>query len=335
MSHNIQSRDLQTATTNAWHGLTNVVDCVTRENSLPWDIVETPILYRVPNEDKPWEDGKLIEHPSYRQLIANDDWLPVGEPYNKDTYTPSSIKMLWEVVKQGMGDTPHEIISAGSVGDRCKTFISLKVSEGFQIGDRKFEDYITLLDSFDRSTSLTCLYSSICVVCQNTYSAAMRMGKEVGKAKHTKMIELNVQRLIDAIDAFAGTSAHFKGLMQEAFETPCSKDEARAWITGIEGRNADRMTNGMKQKTARMVELFEGGKGNEGRSRLDALSSVTDFYSHESSNRKDADAQYLASEFGAGAQVKTLAVSRFKDDWDKHTRHGSILLESDKMALTS
>jgi hypothetical protein len=334
MSHLIQSRDRQSAKTQAWHGLTTIVDDVNQSSAFGWDVVETPILYRVPNPEQPGQE-KIIEHPKYMQLVANDDYLPIGEPYNKDTYTPSSIKMLWEIVRLGMGDTPHTIESAGSVDDRRKTFISLKVSDGFTIGDREFKDYITLLDSFDKSCSLTCLYSSICVVCANTYGAAMRTGKEVGKAKHTKMIDLNVQRLIDAIDAFSGTSAHFKGLMQEAFVTPCSRDEARAWLTGIEGRNMDRPTNGLLQKSARMADLFERGKGNEGRTRLDAFSALTDFHSHESSNRKGEDAQYMSSEFGASAVIKTLAASRFKEDWEKNTRHGNALLEQDRVALTN
>lgn len=325
MSHQIEKRDRQTALTNAWHGLTNIVDVVTRENSHPFEVVETPILYRVPNPELPGQE-KIIEHPKYMQLVANDDYLPIGEPYNKDTYTPSSIKMLWSIVELGLGDTPYEVVSAGSVEDRRKTFISLKVSDGFRIGDREIKDTITLLDSFDRSSSLTCLYSNITVVCSNTWNAAMKTGQNVGKARHTKMIEINVQRLIDAIDGFVGTSAFFKGLMQEAFETPCSRDEARAWLAGVEGRNLKESTNGLLQKAARMTDLFETGKGNEGRNRLDTFNALTNFHSHESSNRKGADAQMLSSEFGTSAQTKTFAVSRFKEDWEKHVAHGEMLL---------
>jgi hypothetical protein len=333
MSHNIQERDQQTGTEMAWHGLSNVVQCVTRENSMNWDVIESPIYYQV---KKPDEFGiprdVFVQDPEFKTLLANDDFLPVGQPYGS-SYCPTSIEMFWEVIKKGMGDTPYQIISAGTVDNRQKVFASLKVSEGFRIGDREFKDYITLLDSFDRSTALQARYTNVCVVCQNTLSAAMRAGEQIGKAKHTAMIEMNIGRLIDAIDAFVGTSAHFRGLLQEAYETPCSRDEARAWITGIEGRNADALTNGLKQKTARMVELFEIGRGNAGRTRLDAFSALTDFHSNESTNRKGDNAQYMTSEWGASAQVKTLAVSRFKEDWSKNVRHGERLLNEDKSLL--
>jgi len=333
MSHLILERDRQCGLQQAWHQLTTIVDTVTRENSMPFEVIESPIYYKVQKPDEYGiERDVFIEDPEFKTLLASDDFLPVGQPYGS-SYCPTSIQTFWEVIRKGMGDTPFQVISAGTVDNRQKVFASLKVSDGFQIGDRIFKDYITLLDSFDKSTSLQARYSSIAVVCANTFAANMQSGTQIGKAKHTAMIEMNIGRLIDAMDAFAGTSAKFKSLLQEAHETPCPRDEARAWLTGIECRNADTLTNGMKQKTARMIELFDGGRGNQGKTRLDAFSALTDFHSNESTNRKADNAQYYTSEFGASAAVKTLAVSRFKDDWSKNVRHGERLLNEDKSLL--
>jgi hypothetical protein len=157
---------------------------------------------------------------------------------------------------------------------------------------------------------------------------ALRSGTEIGKAKHTAMLEFNVQRLLDAIDQFIGTSAQFQAMLKEADDTACTRDEARAWITGIQGRNMDTLSNGLKQKTARIVELFDNGRGNQGRTRLDAFSSVTEFETHESTNRKGENAQYYTSEFGSSAQVKTLVASRFREDWERNVSHGEKLLSA-------
>jgi hypothetical protein len=324
MSHNIMKRDIQCGLESAWHGLTTIVDVVERSNSMPWDVIESPIYYKKPKVYD-FEPDVYIEDPEFKTLLATDDFLPVGQPYGT-SYSPTSIAMFWEIIKKGMGDTPYQIISAGTVDNRQKVFASLKVSEGFRVGDREFKDYITLLDSFDKSTSLQARYSNICVVCANTFAANMQSGTQIGKAKHTQMIEMNVGRLIEAIDHFSGTSSAYKANLQEAFETPCSRDEARSWLMGIEARNTDKLTNGLKQKIARQIELFDAGKGNEGRNRLDALSALTEFHTHESSNRKDADAQYMASEWGASAGIKTLAATRLKTDWDKHVKHGDRIL---------
>jgi hypothetical protein len=333
MAHLIMQRDIQAGLQQAWHRLTTVVPEVNRENSMPWDVVESPIYYKVKQPDAYGiERDVFVEDPEFKTLLANDDWLPVGQPYGS-SYCPTSITMFWEIIRKGMGDTPYQIISAGTVDNRQKVFASLKVSDGFRIKDREFNDYITLLDSFDKSTSLQARYSNVCVVCANTFAANMQSGSQIGKAKHTAMIEMNVQRLVDAIDAFVGTSAHFQSVLLDAEVTPCSRDEARAWLTGIEGRNTDKLSNGLRQKTARMVELFEFGKGNQGRTRLDAFSALTDFHSNESTNRKGDDSQYMTSEWGSSSQVKTLAASRFKEDWTKHVKHGERLLNDEPVLM--
>ena len=333
MSAGITDRDKQSAKAQAWHGLTNIVDVVTRDNSMPYEIIEAPIVYKTqqPNELGFLQDV-YIESPTFKQLIASDDFLPIGEPY-ADSYHPGTIEGFWKIIEVGMGDTPYEIISAGTVDDRCKLFASLKVSDGFQVGDRKFDDFITLIDSFDKSTSLQARYSNVVVVCANTFQAVMNSGSTIGKAKHTAMMELNVQRLINAINNFTGTSSDYKALMQRADQTPCSRDEARAWIAGIQGRNSQTVTNGILQKTARITELFDAGLGNSGRTRLDAMQALTQFETHESSNRKVVGAQRYSSEWGSSAQTKTLAVTRFEVDWNMNVSHGGRLLEESKNAI--
>ena len=330
MSAGIQERDRQIGVDMAWHGQTIVTDQkITRELAHPYEIIEAPIQYKVFENIEGFPVEKIIEDPEYKRLIASDDLKPIGEPFAK-SYCPGSIAGFWEIIRKGMGETPYEIVSAGTVDDRCKLFASIKVSEGFTIGEREFKDYITLIDSFDKSTSLQARYSNIVVVCANTFQAVMNSGSTIGKAKHTALIEMNIGRLIDAINDFVGTSAKYKTMMQRAHETPCVRDEARAWIAGIQGRNAATVTNGILQKTARITELFDNGLGNSGRTRLDAMQALTQFETHESSNRKGSGAQKYSSEWGSSAQTKTLAVTRFELDWNMNIRHGEALLEQGK-----
>jgi hypothetical protein len=328
MSAGITERDRQIGVQQAWHGETILRDVVTLEEALPFDVAQAVVCHKF---ERPDEFGiireNIVEDSNYKRLVATDDWLPVGEPYGP-SYNPSSVALFKSIVAKAFEDVPHKIISAGSVDDRCKLFCSIQTTEGFRIGDREFKDYISILDSFDKSTSLTARYSNVCCVCANTVAMALRSGTEIGKAKHTAMLEFNVQRLLDAIDQFVGTSAQFQAMLKEADETACTRDEARAWITGIQGRNMDALTNGLKQKTARIVELFDNGRGNQGRTRLDAFSSITEFETHESTNRKGENAQYYTSEFGSSAQMKTLVASRFREDWERNVRHGEKLLLS-------
>jgi len=300
---------------------------------MPFDVAQAVVCHKF---ERPDEYGIIREHivedADFKRLVATDDWLPVGEPYGP-SYNPSSVALFKSIVAKAFENVPHKIVSAGTVDDRCKLFCSIQTTDGFRIGDREFKDYISILDSFDKSTSLTARYSNVCCVCSNTVAMALKAGTEIGKAKHTAMLEMNVQRLLDAIDQFVGTSAQFQAMLKEANATTCSRDEARAWITGIQGRNTDSLSNGLKQKTARIIELFDGGRGNQGRTRLDAFSAITEFETHESTNRKGANAQYYTSEFGSSAQTKTLVASRFREDWTKHVRHGERLLNENKALL--
>lgn len=328
MAHLIQERDIQAGLEQAWHNLTTIVSEVNQENSMPFDVVESPIYYKRQKKDYFGVTKDIyIEDPEFKILLANDDWLPIGDPYGT-SYQPSSIKMFWEVIQKGMGQTPYQIVSAGTVDNRRKIFASLKVTEGFEVAGRKFDDFITVLDSFDKSTALTAKYLNFCTVCNNTFMASMVSGVEIGKAKHTQMLEVNVSRLIDAIDGFAGTSNMFKSMLQRAHDTQCSRDEAKAWAAGIHGRNMDKGTNALVQKAARIGELFDSGRGNEGRTRLDAFQALTEFETHESSNRKEAGAQNYTSNWGASASTKTIAAQRFEQDWENNVKRGTKLLES-------
>lgn len=337
MSHNITERDIQAASTQAWHGLTTIVDVVTRENSMPFNVVESPIYYKVqkPHDSIPdFYQDVMIESPEFKQLIASDDFLPIGDPYGS-SYHPSSVDTFWSVIAKGMEEVPFEIASAGTVDNRCKLFASLKITDGFKIGDREFNDFITVIDSYDKSTSFQARYTNICVVCANTFAASMQTGETIGKAKHTINLDVNIERLVVAMKNFMGTSKVYQNVLTEADKTICSPDEARAWLTGIEGRNAENLSNGLKQKGARMMELFTGGRGNVGSTRLDAFSALTEFHSHESSNRKGNGSQYYSSEWGTSAQVKTLAITGLEKDWSRHVKHGERLLSDEKALLTA
>jgi hypothetical protein len=117
-------------------------------------------------------------------------------------------------------------------------------------------------------------------------------------------------------------------MLQRAHEKECSRDEAKAWAAGIQGRNMDKGTNALVQKAARIGELFTSGRGNEGRTRLDAFQALTEFETHESSNRKESSAQNYSSNWGASALTKTIAAQRFEVEWDANVKRGNRLLES-------
>jgi hypothetical protein len=182
------------------------------------------------------------------------------------------------------------------------------------------------MDSFDRTMAFQTRYTNVCVVCSNTFHAALNSGQEVGKAKHTLNLENNIERLIRAVQLFTATSKNTEEILSRAETVPCSSDEAKAWFTGLVGKEEKDLTNAAKQKTARLSELFVGGRGNQGRTRLDAFQAVTEFHTHESSNRKNGGHQYYTSEWGSSAILKTQIFYGLESKWKETVKKGESML---------
>ena len=325
MSHDIKERDIQAGIAQAWHNLTTVVDKVTRKIAMPFE-ARPHQLYYAEGLKQATSPDDFVPANGYRLLIADDDNLPIAEAYNAETYCPTTIGAFWDLIERGMGDTPYEVVSAGTVDNRRKLFASIKVSDGFKIGEREFKDFITLQDSFDKSMSCQLRYSSICTVCHNTFKANLSAGTKISSAKHSKGFEGKLEMMADALDAFAGTSAQFEAALREANEQKATEDEARAWIAGVDANgSAKKMNSSDVQRVARMTELFRRGKGNAGETRLDAFSGVTDFHTHESSSRVTrANAQWINSEFGSSQKAKEIALSSLNGAaWEKAVEVGS------------
>jgi len=335
MSDCLTERDCQCSEVVAWHSKTKITKGPpTREDCMNYELVEVPLFYKRPATDEemieqllPTREDVIVEHPTFRQLLAEDDWLPVGPAFGA-SYSPGNrpIESFWNVIASSLEGVPYEVVSAGTTMNREVMFASIRLTDGFEVGGRKYNEYLTLLDSLNASFARQFKYNNVCVVCMNTVLQSLSSGVSVGKAKHTVNFETNLKRLIEDAQSFHAVSELFKAMLERAYLTPCSRDEARSWIAGITGQNAKIMTNGLRNKIARITELFDCGAGCEGRTHLDAFQALTDYYTHESTLRKETGAQWSNSEFGSGAQIKTLAATRFEENWKKYVLHGEHLL---------
>lgn len=326
MSHELEKRDVQAGVDQAWHNMTRVVPVVTREIAHPFEVVacECPSIFVTDPVANP--DGEVIGEGAYRRLIADDDKLPVGPPYNPETYSPSSIALFWSIIEKALADHTYEVVSAGSIRNRAQIFASIKLRDKFQIGDREFVDFLTILDSFDGSCALQAKYSSVCVVCANTFSAALNAGKKLGRAVHTKGFEEASARIVDSIGVFFSRAEEIQKLLTTSHGIQVDLSDARCWICGVDSWKKPKLTMNDVQRTARMTELFQHGKGNEGQTRLDAFSAITEFHTHESGKfRGSGNGQWALSEFGNSADVKERGLVGL-DNWEKMVEIGKKLL---------
>jgi len=302
MSHEIMFRDSQTGLTQAWTGLTNVVDRVTLENAFTWELKEVPLYVQT---------GKLTKVPGFKAFVASDDKLLCGKPM-AESYQALTNAEFWDTANEALEGTGAVVESAGTIMDRSRRFLTIRLADDQKtIGGRTFKHRISFVDSIDGTTHFYAVNTSICVVCANT--ARMVMGDMTGefrfKLKHTKGFRAKIEGMNAQIESMLGVRAEFESALQMAASEPLAEGNARNLFAGWLGTDAEKMSTRAVNTVDRLTGLYRGGAGNKGETLLDGVSAVTDFYSHESSGGEDKAGfrwkQFNSSEFGAGARAKT------------------------------
>ncbi|NDC24054.1 MAG: DUF932 domain-containing protein [Proteobacteria bacterium] len=302
MAAHIENRDVQAGIEQAWHGMTRVVREVTFADAFPFEIEKRLLTDS--------EDGTPIEGEYYYR--GTDDKKKIGKTL-PDSYVAISNARFWEIVQNAVGGTGAIVESAGTIFDRCRRFVTVKLGtdvDNFKVGDRVFKNRFSLLDSIDQSTNLYGVNSSTCVVCANTFAVVMgdRSGEFRFKLRHSKNLVPKIENMEKAIDSFIGVTAQFQSALKIANEIPMTAPDARSLFAGWIAQETNGLSTRSYNVVGRMTELFGRGAGNKGETVLDAFSAVTDFYSHESSGGTDQPnfrwKQTLSSDFGAGAKRK-------------------------------
>jgi len=301
MPAEIIDRDIQAGTEMAWHGMTKVVPVVNFGDAFPYEIEQRDIHL---------DDGTKWE--GYYYFRCSDDGKPAGKPL-PDTYKAVTNERFWEIVNNAVGGSGAIIESAGTLDNRSRRFITVRLGtnlDEFKVGDRVFKNRFSLLDSIDQSTNLYGVNSSTCVVCANTFRVVMgdRSGEFQFKLRHSKNLIPRIENMEKTIDSFVGVTAQFQKALTMANEIPVKVEDARPLFAGWLAEETNGLSTRSLNVAGRLTELFQRGAGNRGETLLDALSAVTDYYTHESSGGSEQPGfrmkQTKSSEFGAGAQAK-------------------------------
>lgn len=319
MAHKIQTHDEQWGIEQAWHGLTKVFPRLTlKENFLTqWDV--SPVgVYGPDGNPIEYQDEDFQEQ--FQVLRANDGQY-IGRPFLASTYTPITNKMFLEVIEKSLAGTGHTIASLGSVCNRGRIFLSVKLEklERFQVGKREFEAFLNFGSSHDMSSAFWANTSNICTVCNNTFTANLHhKGKAVSaKVKHTKNAITELANIAQIIDATIGVQAEFAAALAQLEAEKCNDTRANRIFTGLlvsdedirqfeESDKKDKVIVSTRKanQISRLGELFaDESKGNDGNDLSDVFSAVTDYYSHESAG-DDRMKQFISSEFGSGLRKK-------------------------------
>ena len=304
MGHNITNRDQQHGLKQAWHRLTRVKEKIDpNDNYLTsWDVERRTLSFEVDGEDV--DSGFDI-------LVGSDDDQLIGQPMSK-AYKEISNESFMDLVSDAMNRLPKaKLESVGSVSNRGKVFATISLSDhkDYNIGDRKFQDFLNFGNAHDQSSRLWINNTNICTVCENTFNFNLRSNEGlVGSAVHRGDVELKLADLTVLVDEFLGTQEDFKTKFDKLLQRRIDLEKAQQLYTGFLTRNnpRERASARCLNTVERLGELFTRGAGNRGENYADAFSAVTDYYTHSSTRGggKNKASQYYSSEHGLGRMNK-------------------------------
>ena len=314
MAARIFEFDKQQGREMAWHGLTEVTDDLTLDNNWlrSWDLV--PVKLEKRGQESKWtilecSDNKAIE---------------IGRPYNPGSFQPVNNERFLQMIKDSISGTPHVVESVGSLRNRGRVFVSIRLMgmEKFKAAGREFGAYLNFGNGHDKSSVLWVNTSNTCTVCDNTFTCNLLSVENKDAAKdgaadddnlsvskrHTKNVILSLPELSKLVDKAIGVQAEFQLALDTLDTVPIKVVEAEQLFAGFIGRNVATPTKGLSTRArntvTRLGELFATGKGNRGQTMADAFSAVTDYYTHFSSGGDNMARQMLSSDYGAGNVAK-------------------------------
>lgn len=322
MGHNIQKRDIQTGIEMGWHGLTNVVGKITRENCGILYGMEKQRLQlldangkivtkeeEIFNKKKEIIGYRTVPASDYFTIVSLDDGLPIGGPVMSG-YELISNGQMFDMIEEALAGTSHEIVSIGSIGNREKVFASIKLNDKIVAAGRETQDVLNILWGHGGKFGVTARSSFTVVVCQNTFNASLSEKADFRlNVKHTAGSVAKIQNMAKAIDAHFGVAAEFKAAMDSLAAQTVTEASAKEIFAGFIVRETEieEVSTRSQNQVNRLSELFKSGKGNRGQNFADVFNAITDYYSHESSGGDDKFKQFESSEFGAGNRAKTEA----------------------------
>ncbi len=307
-------------TARDWHGMTQAVKQIDKD-SFPG---LTPEFVSYPGKD-----GVMIRSP-WQVLLADDDGLPVGEPFNPDSFGYVTPQKGFETVMEALAGTRFSVERCGMLFNRSIWFVSVRLDELKELEPSGFHFNLGFAGGLDRSEGFSAQLSSTRIVCNNTLRIAQREGDNIFSVRQTKNSALRLPDAKAEVERCAGMAKIFSTAMAKIAEKPATVDVARAAFAGEIARNIVKSPvfrgDGVKDafisksqnkdgspRSSRalgqvddLVTLFKSGDGNKGETRADILNGFTQLFTRGGmdDSKKDRWLAIQSSEFGVAANRK-------------------------------
>jgi len=195
-----------------------------------------------------------------------------------ESYRPIQMSEMVDIMSRAskkIGDIDHLGFTESKGGK--KVVIQSKLPEPIDVGGDKVEPYIYTVVDHSGMGSNKVIPSTIRIACDNAFH--LIKSNTDNRAHHASTFDDKVKAMIGSIIDSIESAKGFKGIMEKLKSIKFSKDQMiklTQTLIPVEKEESTRRVN----KRERLVELFASGRGNQGKTRWDALNALTEYETH-------------------------------------------------------
>lgn len=240
----------------------------------------TGLNWKVRTEGLQTSSGIII--PDKIGIVREDDSTILG--IHSNGYVPYQNDQMMELLFKVSHQTGLDIHRGGLFGGGRKVYVQLK-SNDLTLGTDRIEGYVTGINSFDGSTSLSFGPSSKTISCQNTFFGVY---KDLdSKVRHTKNMELKIDDICRQIEGVVQEETNVFGSIVKMSETRFDdiiKDRVIKSLFNIDKnvdiKDVDSVSSVTQNKLSRFYVDLNGEIQGKGDNLWGLFSGVTKYTTH-------------------------------------------------------
>ena len=243
-----------------------------------------------------------ISIPNKKAIVREDNNAIVG--VHSDGYQPYQNYELMDLLHQVSGRTGLEVHRGGDFKGGGRIYVQLKGND-LTLGNDRIEGYLTGVNSFDGSTSLSFGHSNTTISCMNTFFRVMKGLQH--KVRHTKSMSLKVEDICRSLDIVLEEEKETFRIITRLSETRFDdllKEKVTRKLFNIKPEvslyNSDELSTRTWNNLSRFYIDLNGEIQQKGDNMWGLFSGVTKYTTHSYSKNDNTEAKL----FGGVGQVE-------------------------------
>lgn len=242
-----------------------------------------------------------ISIPNKKAIVREDNNAIVG--VHSDGYVPYQNHELMDLLHQVSGRTGLEIHRGGDFKGGGRIYVQLKGND-LTLGNDRIEGYLTGVNSFDGSTSLSFGHSNTTISCMNTFFRVMKGLQH--KVRHTKSMSLKVEDICRSLDIVLEEEKETFRIITQLSETRFDdllKEKVTRKLFNIKPEfalDSNELSIRTQNNLSRFYIDLNGELAQKGDNMWGLFSGVTKYTTHSYSKNDNTEAKL----FGGVGQVE-------------------------------